>query len=39
MMLKGLGVALGPVLALCALAAPALAQSSSAAPTGAPPVG
>jgi peptidyl-prolyl cis-trans isomerase SurA len=36
MMLKGLGWALGPVLALCALAAPALAQSSSAAPTGAP---
>ncbi|MCX5736087.1 MAG: SurA N-terminal domain-containing protein, partial [candidate division NC10 bacterium] len=36
MMLKGLRLALGLVLALCALAAPALAQSSSAAPTGAP---
>ena len=39
MMLKGLGLALGLVLALCALAAPALAQSSPAAPTGAPPRG
>ena len=39
MMLKGLGLALGLVLALCALAAPALAQSSSAAPTEAPPRG
>jgi peptidyl-prolyl cis-trans isomerase SurA len=39
MMLKGLGLALGLVLALCALTAPALAQSPSAAPTGAPPRG
>ena len=39
MMLKGLGSALGLVLALCALAAPALAQSSFAAPTGTPPRG
>lgn len=39
MMLKGLGLALGLVLALCALAAPALAQSSPAAPKGAPPRG
>lgn len=39
MMLKGRGLVLGLVLALCALAAPALAQSSSSAPTGAPPRG
>lgn len=39
MMLKGLGLALGLVLALCALAAPALAQSSSAVPTETPPRG
>jgi len=38
-MLKGLGLALGLVLALCALAAPALAQSSSAVPTETPPRG
>ncbi|MEI8188648.1 MAG: peptidylprolyl isomerase [candidate division NC10 bacterium] len=39
MMLKGLGLALGLVLTLCALAAPALAQSSPAEPKGAPPRG
>jgi peptidyl-prolyl cis-trans isomerase SurA len=36
MMLKGLGLAFGLVLALCALVAPAVAQSASVAPTGAP---
>ena len=36
MMLKGLGLALGLVLALCAFVAPAVAQSASVAPTGAP---
>ena len=36
MILKGLGLALGLVLALCALVAPAVAQSASVAPTGAP---
>jgi len=35
-MLKGLGLAFGLVLALCALVAPAVAQSASVAPTGAP---
>jgi peptidyl-prolyl cis-trans isomerase SurA len=37
MILKRLGLALGLVLALCALVAPAVAQSASVAPTGAPP--
>ena len=36
MILKRLGLALGLVLALCALVAPAVAQSASVAPTGAP---
>ena len=35
MILKGLGLAFGLVLALCALVAPAVAQSASVAPTGA----
>ncbi len=36
MILKRLGLTLGLVLALCALMAPAVAQSASVAPTGAP---